>query len=325
MADTYLSSVKIGGTEYDIYAKSALSAGWVPASAIDGPIPVSSITAVVESAISSVNVTAVTGVTADAISGNIPWSSISSNAQPSSTSSTSGFWTPSSTIDYVTYTINDKISNVYKYKGSCPVANLPNNAENGDVWDIMDGGDINAGTEYADTVMKGDNVAWVKDETTPANSHWDKLANSLDINGKLDTSSFEAWSANTNNNSQFLGSAASANTAWVAVNVSGTSTTVNGQDLIDSAASGYAASAWIKEYETTGKPVWVTQSYLSGDGTSASPIGLRPTESSIVTGNTEASALVNAKGISSFVDTNYIAKTDIRVENSHQLVIENNT
>lgn len=323
MADTYLSSVKIGVTEYDIYAKSALSAGWVPASAIDGPIPVSSITAVVESAISSVNVTAVTGVTADAISGDIPWSSISSNAQPSSTSSTSGFWTPSSTIDYVTYTINDKISNVYKYKGSCEVAKLPTNAENGDVWDIKDGGDINAGTtEYADTVMKGDNVAWVKDETTPANSHWDKLANSLDINGKLDTSVFEAWSANTNNNSQFLGSAASANTAWVAVNVSGTSTTVNGQDLIDSAASGYAASAWIKEYETTGKPVWVTQSYLSGDGTSDSPIGLRPTESNIVTGNTDASALVNAQGISSYVDSNYIAKNDIKVE-THQLVIDN--
>ena len=62
---------------------------------------------------------------------------------------------------------------------------------------------------------------------------------------------------------------------------------------------------------------------MSGDGTTASKLGLNAPESSIVTGTTPASALVNAGAVSSYVDTNYIAKSDIYIDSTdtHQLVI----
>lgn len=315
--ENYLSSVKVGGTDYEIYAKSALSAGWVPSTAIDGSIPASAITAVNESAISSVNVSAVTAVNESAIS-SVPWSALTAlTANSSQSGNTSGIWTPKTTVDYVTEVVKESISNVYKFKGTCTVEGLPStNNQNGDVWNLSNGGVINpASTEHSATVFKSDNVAWI---TAAGGGYWDKLA-ATENDAKLDISAFTSWSASTA--SEFKGSAASANTAWLAVNVSGSASNVNGQDLINSAWSGAAASAWIANYESSGKPVWVTQTYLSGDGTSSTPIGLRPTESSIGS-TTQATALVNAQGISSFVDSNYISKRDIKVE-THQLVIDN--
>lgn len=314
--ENYLSSVKVGGTDYEIYAKSALSAGWVPSTAIDGSIPASAITAVNESAISSVNISAVTAVNESAIS-SVAWSALTAlTATSSQTTSTSGIWTPKTTVEYVTEVVKESISNVYKFKGTCQVNDLPStNNQNGDVWNLSNGGVINpASTVHSAIVYTSDNVAWI----TADGGYWDKLA-ATEGSAKLDTTAFTSWSAS--NASEFSGSAASANTAWLAVNVSGSATNVNGQDLINSAWSGAAASAWIANYESSGKPVWVTQTYFSGDGTSSTPIGLRPTESSIGS-TTQASALVNAGGISSFVDSNYIAKDDIKVE-THQLVINN--
>ena len=317
MAD-YLSSVKIGNTEYDIYAKSALSAGWVPASAIEGPIPASSITAVNESAISSVNISAVTAVQESAIS-SVPWSALTALTSTSSHSAdTSGFWTPSTTVDYVTEVVKESISNVYKFKGTCQVENLPtSNNQNGDVWNLSNGGIINpTDASHSATVYTSDNVAWIAD-----GGYWDKLA-STDTSAKLDTTAFNAWSSNPA--SEFSGSAASAITAWTTVNVSGSAGPVNGQDLISSAWSGAAASAWISAFEASGQPVWVTQTYLSGSGTSASPIGLSTPESMIDSATTPTSALATVGAITSYVDSNYIAKSDITVDTSnHQLVIDN--
>lgn len=314
--ENYLSSVKVAGTDYEIYAKSALSAGWVPSTAIDGAIPASAITAVNESAISSVNVSAVTAVNESAIS-SVPWSALTAlTATSSQTTSTSGIWTPKTTVDYVTEVVKESISNVYKFKGTCQVTELPTtNNQNGDVWNLSNGGVINpSDAAHSANVFKSDNVAWI----TADGGYWDKLA-ATENDAKLDTSAFTAWSAS--NASEFSGSAASANTAWLAVNVSGSASNVNGQDLINSAWSGAAASAWIENYETSGKPVWVNTAYLNGSGTSSSPIALNTPENSIGS-TTQASALVNAGGISSFVDSNYIAKDDIKVE-THQLVINN--
>lgn len=317
-ASDYLSSVKIGNTEYDIYAKSALSAGWVPASAIEGPIPASSITAVNESAISSVNITAVTAVQESAIS-SVPWSALTALTSTSSHSGdTTGFWTPSTTVEYVTDVVNEKISNVYKFQGTCQVENLPTtNNHNGDVWNLSNGGVINPGnTDHSATVYTTDNVAWI----TADGGYWDKLA-ATETEDKLDTTAFEAWSASTA--SEFNGSAASANTAWVTVNVSGSNGNVNGDDLIGSATSGAAASAWISAFETSGSPVWVTQTYLSGSGTSAKPIGLS-TPASTIDNSTQTSSLATVGAITSYVDDKYIAKSDISVDTTeHQLVINN--
>lgn len=316
--ENYLSSVKVGGTDYEIYAKSALSAGWVPSTAIDGSIPASAITAVNESAISSVNISAVTAVNESAIS-SVAWSALTAlTATSSQSGNTSGIWTPKTTVDYVTEVVKESISNVYKFKGTCPVEGLPTtNNQNGDVWNLSNGGVINStSTEHSATVFKSDNVAWI---TAAAGGYWDKLA-ATENDAKLDTSAFTAWSAS--NASEFSGSAASANTAWLAVNVSGSASNVNGQDLINSAWSGAAASAWISTFTADGQPIaGIDGSYLSGDGTTANKLGLKNPESSIGT-STQASALVNAGGISSFVDSNYIAKDDIKVE-THQLVINN--
>lgn len=328
MADTYLSSVKVGGTDYEIYAKSALSAGWVPATAIEGPIPASSITAVNENAISSVNISAITAVQESAIS-SVPWSAISAlTATSSQSGNTTGFWTPQTTNEFVTQVVKESISNVYKFKGTCQVAALPTtDNQNGDVWNLSNGGTINEGdSSHSAIVYTSDNVAWI----TADGGYWDKLA-STDTSAKLDTTAFTAWSANTA--SEFSGSAASANTAWVTMNVSGNdgtqggnTTSADGYSLIQSALSG--ASAWetITAWSADGKPISTSGNYLVGDGSNSAKLALVEPESSIGE-TTQASALVNAQGISSFVDTNYIAKSDIYVNTEtgkeHQLVINN--
>lgn len=322
--ENYLSSVKFGNTEYDIYAKSALSAGWVPSTAIDGSIPASAITAVNENAISSVNINAVTAVYESAIS-SVPWSAIRALTVASSeTTSISGIWTPKTTVDYVTEVVKENISNVYKFKGTCTVEELSvkTNNQNGDVWNLDNGGVINSdSTVHSATVFKSDNVAWI---TADGGGYWDKLA-STDTSAKLDTTAFTSWSAS--NTSEFMGSAASANTAWLAVNVRGSASNVNGQDLINSALSGAAAWKTITAWSADGEPIFTSGNYLVGDGTNSAKLALVDPESSIVSGQTQSTALVNAQGISSFVDTNYIAKTDIYVNTEtgkeHQLVINN--
>ena len=316
MADeNFLSSVKIGGNDYEIYAKSALSAGWVPASAVSGTIAESSISSVPASAITAVNESAISSVNQSAISG-IGWSAISSLTAASVSDTTAGIWTPSSTREYVTDYVAGKISNVYKFQGSCNISELPSNPENGDVYDIKDYGTINPGTEHEDTVTKGDNVAWVAETTS---GYWDKLANSVSVTGILDTSAFTAWSANSNNDSVFSGTAKNAEVASTATNIGDSTHSAAGSDVIQSAWSGAAASAWVNTFTTDG----IDTSYLSGIGTTNSKLGLKTPESSI-DANTDPSAMVNAGGISSYVDSNYVAKSDITVDTStHQLVIDN--
>ena len=311
MAD-WLDSVKISGVDYDIYAKSALSASWVPGSAIDGKVSESSISSVPASAITSVNSTSISAVESSAIP-EISWSAISGLAVGTGSDTTAGIWTPSSTREYVTDYVAGKISNVYKFQGSVSTADLPANPNNGDVYNLIDVGIINSGdSTHSARVDIGDNVAWVSGE----GGYWDKLA-AVDAAGKMDVTAFETWTGAST--STFSGSAASANIAWVALNVSGASESAAGQDLINSAKSGAAASAWIEAFTGGAAIVNVDTAYMSGDGSTGRPIGLNAPGSDL----TAASALVNAGAISSFVDTNYIAKSDIRVENSHQLVIDN--
>ena len=66
----------------------------------------------------------------------------------------------------LTKTINDKVSNVYRYKGSCAYAALPTTGNvTGDVWNVTDAnGDFPAGTNYA----------W-------DGNKWDALGGSIDL------------------------------------------------------------------------------------------------------------------------------------------------
>ena len=226
-------------------------------------------------------------------------------------------------MDYITDYVAGKISNVYKFKGTCAIGNLPSNAENGDVWDLSDAGTINSGTQHETRVEIGDNVAWVSD-----GQYWDKLASNVNLSDKLATSAFTAWSANANSDSQFLGSSNSALTSNWALNVSGssggTTASADGYSLIQSAQSGAEAWTWISGFTASGQPiVGVDDSYLSGDGTTASKLGLKAPNSTLTTA-TDTSALVNAGAITSYLSSNYLEKKDIYADtNNHQLVIDN--
>ncbi len=66
----------------------------------------------------------------------------------------------------LTNTINDKITNVYRYKGSCAYAALPTTGNvTGDVWNV---------TDAHDKFPAGTNYAW-------ADTEWDALGGSVDL------------------------------------------------------------------------------------------------------------------------------------------------
>lgn len=122
----------------------------------------------------------------------VGWASISGNAT-SAKESTTGFMVPSDVESLIQEDIADKLTTVYKFQGSCKVAELPTDAANGDVWDIKDSGTINAGTDYEAKVQRGDNVAWVVATADGDVSHWDKLAASVSLEGYAT----EAWVSET--------------------------------------------------------------------------------------------------------------------------------
>ena len=313
--ENYLSSVKIGGNEYEIYASSA---AWVPASAMEGDIPADKISAVNESAISSVSPDALPEIPVSAITdSSIAWSAIEPHTANSASDAINKLWTPSATREYVTNYVEGKISNVYKFKGTCSIGSLPSNPENGDVYDLADAGTINTGdTSHSARVEIGDNVAWVWDSTN-SSGYWDKLAQAINVEGKFDTSAFEAWSSN--NASVFSGTAKNAEnagTATWATQVSGTALTANGEDLITSAAAGSAASVWVSTFSSNG-----IGNYLTGNGSQNNKLGVETTSTFE---QAQASAIPTVYAVSSFTDDKYIAKSAISADAiNHQLVIDN--
>ena len=72
------------------------------------------------------------------------------------------------------------------YKGSKDTFDeLPTSGNaNGDMWNIK----IAGGTDrYGTKIKAGDNVVYVKDEVTPANSGWDVLGGTTDLSGVVAT------------------------------------------------------------------------------------------------------------------------------------------
>lgn len=82
---------------------------------------------------------------------------------------------------YVAGLIASAIAGVYKPKGSKTVAQLNSltGQQVGDVYNVTDSGTLTAGSV---SVVAGDNVVWV---TEGSNSHWDKLAGTIDLSGYL--------------------------------------------------------------------------------------------------------------------------------------------
>ena len=90
------------------------------------------------------------------------------------------------TLDLDGYAKADDISAAFNVKGSKDTfAELPaSNNKNGDVWNIK----IAGGTDrYGTAVKAGDNVVYVEDKITPANSGWDVLGGTTDLSGYVET------------------------------------------------------------------------------------------------------------------------------------------
>lgn len=90
------------------------------------------------------------------------------------------------TLDLDGYAKADDISAAFNVKGSKDTfAELPaSNNKNGDVWNIkIAGGSDRYGTE----VKAGDNVVYIEDKITPANSGWDVLGGTTDLSGYVET------------------------------------------------------------------------------------------------------------------------------------------
>ena len=90
------------------------------------------------------------------------------------------------TLDLDDYAKKEDVSAALIYKGSKDTfAELPASGnKNGDVWNIK----IAGGTDrYGTAVKAGDNVVYVEDKITPANSGWDVQGGTTDLSGYVET------------------------------------------------------------------------------------------------------------------------------------------
>lgn len=90
------------------------------------------------------------------------------------------------TLDLDGYAKKEDVSAALIYKGSKDTfAELPaSDNKNGDVWNIK----IAGGTDrYGTAVKAGDNVVYVEDKITPANSGWDVQGGTTDLSGYVQT------------------------------------------------------------------------------------------------------------------------------------------
>ena len=98
-------------------------------------------------------------------------------------------------LNLTAYAKKSDIASALTYKGSVDTfAALPASGnENGDVWNIK----IAGGTDrYGTEVKAGDNVAYVVDETTPAETGWDVQGGTTDLSGYVTTETGKALSTN---------------------------------------------------------------------------------------------------------------------------------
>ena len=90
------------------------------------------------------------------------------------------------TLDLDSYAKKDDVSAALIYRGSVDTfAELPaSGMSNGDVYNVK----IAGGTDrYGTAVKAGDNVVYVEDKITPANSGWDVQGGTTDLSGYVET------------------------------------------------------------------------------------------------------------------------------------------
>ena len=204
------------------------------------------------------------------------WSALSGNAVGSGSTDTSGIMTPDQIQLEIDYKISQAVAGVYQLKGNADWSALsaypPLSCKNGYVYNIGDIPPESAVDHNGNRIFKGDNIVWVSAYEDV--NKWDKLANTMEMTGKLDTTAFTSWSGVRFNetSANCALSAYSATTAFEAQKL-GTETSA---DIITRASAGSAAWDWVSAHGdesitafTTAASTNVDLVITSASGTSA--------------------------------------------------------
>lgn len=190
-------------------------------------------------------------------SGDVTWSVSFDGSQDKTGAATINNIPSAVAWSAVSAEVNTKLSSVYKVKGTATVAEIKalTSKEIGDVYNVSDSGEIATGVN----VKAGDNVVWTGTE-------WDKLAATVDLSPYQTTAGMTAYSPTGHKHTL--------------ADITGTDKT----NLVGSATSGAAASAWIAT--NAGSLLSAvntdTAAYVSGNGTTGSKIGLTSTAKNAV-------------------------------------------
>ena len=204
-----ISSLQIGGSTYDIYAKSATSAlSATSATSAANADKANSATSAGSAAKLTTSRTItyaghVTGsvstdwgsnVTANLYVTASPWSSMGGVSAGTVNTNTTGFVTPKAVYDYVKTQTADAMANVYTHKGTTGVTQLSSlTPKVGDVYNVT--GCASTGTVInGQTAYNGDN--FVATAAAAAATSWDKLAASFNANDYISTAT---WNNSTGN------------------------------------------------------------------------------------------------------------------------------
>lgn len=206
------------------------------------------------------------------------WSALDAggNIVGSGATATTGIMHPKAINELIDSKVDIAVAGVYQLKGNANWSDLsaypPLSCKNGYVYNIGDVPPESAVDHNGNRIFQGDNIVWVSAYEDV--NKWDKLANTMEMTGKLDTTAFEDWSSARFNGTSAKWSelATSATTAFEAQKL-GTETSA---DIITRASAGSAAWDWVSAHGdesitafTTAASTNVDLLITSASGTSA--------------------------------------------------------
>ena len=206
------------------------------------------------------------------------WSALDAggNIVGSGATATTGIMHPKAINELIDSKVDIAVAGVYQLKGNANWSDLsaypPLSCKNGYVYNIGDVPPESAVDHNGNRIFKGDNIVWVSAYEDV--NKWDKLANTMEMTGKLDTTAFTSWSGErfTGTSAKWSELATSATTAFEAQKL-GTETSA---DIITRASAGSAAWDWVSAHGdesitafTTAASTNVDLLITSASGTSA--------------------------------------------------------
>ena len=243
-----ISSLKISGVDYDIYAKSATSAlsATSATSAATSDKANSAISAGSASKLTASRTITYAGDVTGSVSTdwgsnktatltvvNSPWSSMAGVSAGTVNTNTTGFVTPKAVYDYVVSQTAAALTSAYKHKGTTGVSQLSGlTPQVGDVYNVT--GCATTGTNVnGQLVFNGDNL--VATATQASNNSWDKLAATFDASDYITKATWDSSTGNWNK-------------AYTAVN---TNSATNWANTAHKAFATVKAGSWTKTAGTS--------------------------------------------------------------------------